>query len=32
VQARNSACEFAYFRDVDGNKIAVFFIARQKKQ
>ena len=23
--------EFAYFRDLDGNKIAVFFSARQKK-
>jgi catechol 2,3-dioxygenase-like lactoylglutathione lyase family enzyme len=24
--------EFAYFRDLDGNKIALFFSARQKKQ
>jgi catechol 2,3-dioxygenase-like lactoylglutathione lyase family enzyme len=24
--------EFAYFRDLDGNKLAVFFSARQKKQ
>lgn len=24
--------DFAYFRDLDGNKIAVFFSARQKKQ
>jgi hypothetical protein len=32
VQARNSVGEFAYFRDLDGNKIAVFFSARQKKQ
>jgi catechol 2,3-dioxygenase-like lactoylglutathione lyase family enzyme len=24
--------DFAYFRDLDGNKLAVFFSARQKKQ
>jgi catechol 2,3-dioxygenase-like lactoylglutathione lyase family enzyme len=24
--------DFAYFRDVEGNKVAVFFSARQKKQ
>lgn len=29
---RGAFGEFAYFRDADGNKIAVFFSARQKKQ
>jgi catechol 2,3-dioxygenase-like lactoylglutathione lyase family enzyme len=29
---RGAFGEFAYFRDLDGNKIAVFFSARQKKQ
>ena len=28
---RGAFGEFAYFRDLDGNKIAVFFSARQKK-
>ena len=30
--ARGAFGEFAYFRDLDGNKLAVFFSARQKKQ
>jgi catechol 2,3-dioxygenase-like lactoylglutathione lyase family enzyme len=29
---RGAFGEFAYFRDLDGNKLAVFFSARQKKQ
>ena len=29
---RGAFGDFAYFRDLDGNKIAVFFSARQKKQ
>lgn len=28
---RGAFGEFAYFRDLDGNKLAVFFSARQKK-
>lgn len=28
---RGAFGEFAYFRDLDGNKIAIFFSARQKK-
>jgi catechol 2,3-dioxygenase-like lactoylglutathione lyase family enzyme len=30
--ARGAFGDFAYFRDLDGNKIAVFFSERQKKQ
>jgi uncharacterized glyoxalase superfamily protein PhnB len=29
---RGAFGEFAYFRDLDGNKVALFFSERQKKQ